>query len=58
MIKTIREAINFLEKERGFEINDLRAFKWEIIDEDINFKTRTNQEVIDYANEQKENGSY
>ena len=52
MIKTIKEAIEFLTKERGFTIEDKRDIIYKISDEDMDWEIRTEKELIDYANDQ------
>jgi len=52
----IREAIKFLEEERGTTVEDLTKVKYRVYDEEFSFMTNSDKEVIDYAIEQKENG--
>lgn len=36
-IKTIQEAIEFLQEKVNISVDNLQEFKWKIYDEDINF---------------------
>ena len=53
-IKTIDEAIEFLEKVRRTYVEDLREVSFRIYDENFSFYVKSVKELIDYANEQKE----
>lgn len=55
MIKTVEEAIKFLEEKVGTHTQDLRKVSWRVYDEDFSCNFNTDKELIDYANEQKAN---
>jgi len=57
-IKTIEKAIKLLTERRGFKIEDLREAKYRIYDEDISFIVETDKELINYANEQRQEELY
>lgn len=53
-IKTVKEAIRFLEKDMAFTVQDITKLKWAISDVDVLNTFETDEELIEYANEQKE----
>ena len=53
-IKTIEEAIRFLEEQAQINVKLRNKDKWQISDNDINMSIKDDNALIDYANEQKE----
>lgn len=53
-ITSVEEALKFLKRDVGLSITDLRKYSWRIYDEDVDFCIGTDDELINYANEQKE----
>lgn len=53
-IKDIKTAIKFLEEEAGINV-EVITHKYEVFDSDFNGRIKTDEELIDYANEQMEN---
>jgi len=53
MIKTRKEAINFLRNNAMINV-EIVDYKYRVWDKDFNQPIKTNKELIDYANEQKE----
>ena len=52
-IKTTSEAIEFLQKKANINVEEVNA-KWIIWDDDIDNLLKDDEDLIDYANEQKE----
>lgn len=53
-IKTIEEAVFFLENNAQIDVELRNKDKWQISDSDINISIKDDKALIDYANEQKE----
>ena len=53
-ITNVKDAITFLETDAQIDVEDISGFKWGLSDNDMNFSLRTDKELIEYANEQKE----
>jgi hypothetical protein len=54
-LKTVEEAVEFLEKKAGINVAvNHKFYKYNIWDLDINEQIETDKDLIDYANEQKE----
>lgn len=57
MIKTTQEAVEYLEKHVVDYVSDISGAKWQIVvneTEGVMFCTDTDEELIEYANEQKD----
>ena len=52
-IKTVEEAIDFLENKAGINVDE-NTHKWTIWDIDFRDYCKDDKELIDYANEQME----
>jgi len=52
-IKTVDEAIRFLSEKVNIS-TEIVDYKYRVFDEDFNCPVRTDKDLIDYANEQKE----
>ena len=52
-IKTVEEAIKFVSDKAGIS-TEIVDYKYRVFYEDFNSPIRTDKELIDYANEQKE----
>jgi hypothetical protein len=48
------ESINYLEKERGFNITNMKEVLYTISDEELNLNINSEQELIDFAQHQKD----
>jgi len=53
-IKTIEEAIKYLEEKAGINVMERNKAKWDVWDDDFDDVINTDEDLIDYANEQKE----
>ena len=53
-INNVKDAIKFLNDERGTDVDDVSLWKWKIYDEDFTFFVKTDKELIDYAVEQQQ----
>lgn len=53
-IKSVNEAIKYLKEIAGIRVVNIKVYKYKVLDEDFECYMRTNKELIDYANEQKE----
>ena len=55
MIETIEEAIEFLETKLNISVEDYSKVKWKVYDEDFTDFVDSDNDLIDYANEQQDN---
>jgi len=53
-ITNVTEAIIFLEKEVGISVEEVPNYKYRIFDKDIDNYIKDDEDLIEYANEQKE----
>lgn len=51
-IKTTQEAIKLLTEERGFDVSDVSMYKWKVGDEDFTELLKTDEQLINFANDQ------
>ena len=52
-MKTVKRAIEFLTKKANSSV-DVLHYKYRVFDEDFSVFLKTDKELINYANEQKE----
>jgi len=57
-IKTIEEAIKLLTERRGFQVEDYSKVRYRVYDEDIDDLYDSDEELINYANDQAKEDLY